>query len=539
MLDEQTQVRIDQLLEGVDASRARASGQLDSARRSELGQFFTPSPIARFMASMFEARPREVRLLEAGAGVGSLLAAFVAASCRWDKRPRSIAAVAYEVDGTLAEALGETLRTCEALGRGAGVPFTGEVRREDFIAAAARALGDRCGRSAERYNCTILNPPYRKINSASEARRQLRSVGIETGNLYTAFLALAVKLLAPGGELVAITPRSFCNGPYFRSFRELLLDAMDIRRVHIFEARDRAFGDDDVLQENIIVHARKRASRSSVVISSSRGIEPPVRERTIDHAELVYPGDAERFIHIVQDDRGREVAEQMRACSSTLRDLGLEVSTGRVVDFRAKPFLRKEATAGSAPLIYPGHFVDSFVEWPRANYRKPNALAVAPETLDLMLPRGTYVLVKRFTTKEERRRVVAAIYDPGRVDAERVGFENHLNVFHVENKGLPEAVARGLAVYLSSTVVDQFFRQFNGHTQVNATDLRNMKYPTRDELLALGARVGSRFPGQGDVDAAVAEVVGLKAPRAAKAPSLAPRSPCAPLTSPELPATAR
>lgn len=509
----------DQFLDNVDAARRQASDQLDPARRSELGQFLTPSPIGRFMASMFETRRAEVRLLEAGAGVGSLLAAFVAAACSERKKPKVISAVAYEVDDLLVEGLRGTVRGCKALCKDVGVGFNADVRQEDFIAASARLLGDLFGRSDERFNCTILNPPYRKISSDSDTRRHLRSVGIETSNLYTAFLALSLKLLEPGGEMVAITPRSFCNGPYFRPFRELFLDTMDIQRVHIFDARNRAFEDDDVLQENIIVHAIKRTTRSSVVISSSHGANEPVNERTVEYTELVHPEDSERFIHIVQDEHGRAVSKQMRGCSASLRDLGLTVSTGRVVDFRAKSFLLKDATGESVPLIYPGHFVDNFVEWPRENYKKPNALAVAPETRDLMLPRGNYVLVKRFTTKEERRRVVAALYDPRRVDAEHVGFENHLNVFHIGHKGLPRDVAKGLAVFLNSTVVDEFFRQFNGHTQVNATDLRNMKYPTMDELLALGAVFRDRFPSQETVDALVADIVAINVVRPAVKPA--------------------
>ena len=34
--------------------------------------------------------------------------------------------------------------------------------------------------------------------------------------------------------------------------------------------------------------------------------------------------------------------------------------------------------------------------------------------------------------------------------------------------------------------VDEQFRRFSGHTQVNATDLRLMKYPSRDILTRLG-----------------------------------------------------
>ena len=52
-----------------------------------------------------------------------------------------------------------------------------------------------------------------------------------------------------------------------------------------------------------------------------------------------------------------------------------------------------------------------------------------------------------------------------------LGFENHLNVFHQHKHGLPDNLAHGLAAFLNTTAVDEHFRRFNGHTQVNATDL--------------------------------------------------------------------
>ncbi len=63
-----------------------------------------------------------------------------------------------------------------------------------------------------------------------------------------------------------------------------------------------------------------------------------------------------------------------------------------------------------------------------------------------------------------------------------VGFENHLNYYHREGGGLPISLARGLVAYLNSSFADTYFRQFNGHTQVNATDLRSLRYPRIEQL---------------------------------------------------------
>jgi adenine-specific DNA-methyltransferase len=116
-------------------------------------------------------------------------------------------------------------------------------------------------------------------------------------------------------------------------------------------------------------------------------------------------------------------------------------------------------------------------------------------------------LTKRFSAKEERRRIVAAVYDPARVTATQVAFENHVNYFHTRGGGLPAALAKGLAAYLNSSPVDIYFRQFSGHTQVNASDLRSLPYPTRSVLIVLGRRVGKCFPAQEELDRLVDEVL--------------------------------
>ncbi len=490
------------LVESVDFFRADAARKLDPHRRSSLGQFMTPAPTARLMASMFEVRRQKVRLLDAGAGVGSLTAAFVEEVCRRSVKPQALHVTAYEIDPALTAYLVDTLGQCRKVCEGAGVEFECEVVEGDFIDHGVRMMRQEMFTPAQRFDCAILNPPYKKIASDSETRWMLREIGVETSNLYTGFLSVVLALLAPGGELVAITPRSFCNGPYFKPFRELLLAALALRRIHIFESRQAAFRGDDVLQENIILHGVKDGSRSADVnVTSSTGPDDDlVATRRIPYADVVRPSDREHFIHIVPDELGASAAERLRSLKSSLIDLKLQVSTGRVVDFRARKFLRDHPGTGTIPLIHPCNFQRGFVLWPNPATKKAQALAALPGVNDLVLPRGTYVLVKRFSSKEENRRVVAAVYDPDRIPSEHVGFENHVNYYHQQGGGLPTTLAKGLAAYLNSTLVDLYFRQFNGHTQVNAADLRNLKYPTREQLEALGSRIGAEFPDQAGID---------------------------------------
>jgi adenine-specific DNA-methyltransferase len=95
---------------------------------------------------------------------------------------------------------------------------------------------------------------------------------------------------------------------------------------------------------------------------------------------------------------------------------------------------------------------------------------------------------------------VACIFDPETVEAKWLGFENHLNYFHADGHGLDRNLAVGLFAYLNSTMVDQYFRRFSGHTQVNATDLRKLSYPDREILQAIGTEMKKLDQSQDEID---------------------------------------
>lgn len=495
------------LIDRTEERRVRESEERETSRRGELGQFFqffTPAPIATLLVGMFDAPSGSWRVLDPGAGVGSLTAALVdrAMDESW---PVLLDLTAVEVDEDLLPALKETLHECE----NAPLTATATLQSSEFIAwGCDRIGGGLLAAEPEPFDLAILNPPYRKLNTASTERRRLSSIGIEATNLYAAFVALTLRMLAPGGQLVAITPRSFCNGPYFKGFRKELLASAALRRIHVFDSRDKAFKDTAVLQENVIFHLIKGVKQGSVVIESSSGEGVgSTRERVVPFERVVHPGDANAFIHLVSDEAHADVAGRMGLMPCELTAVGAAVSTGRVVDFRAREHLCMEPETGTVPLLYPMHLRDGRVRWPVPGGRKANALADVDETQKLLLPAGNYVLVKRFSSKEERRRIVANVLEEGDLPSAQVAIENHVNVFHHRNAGLPPRLAWGIATYLNSTIVDLFFRQFNGHTQVNATDLRSLRYPSVDQLVELGDAARRAEHDQSVIDSLVKQFV--------------------------------
>jgi adenine-specific DNA-methyltransferase len=498
-----------------ESYRVDAMRKLDPRRRSDLGQYMTPAPIARFMASLFRDVSGDIRLLDPGAGVGSLTAAFVERIITVAKKPLTAALVAYEVEPVLTSYLRKTLDDAAVQCRQAQIRASNELHQEDFILGHTRGaqadIFNHQHDDADDFSHVVMNPPYKKINSASAHRTALRKAGLETSNLYTAFMFLAAQRLRMGGEMVAIVPRSFCNGPYFKSFREQFFAMMGLRHIHIFEKRNSAFKGDEVLQENIILHAIKSAPPDEVTITTSCGgnferhsengacFAEDMTQRIVPYDSVIRPRDPDRFVHIATNDLEQGIVDRMAHFTATLADIGVEVSTGPVVDFRLKDDLRMQPEKGAVPLLYAAHFQNGALVWPKA-MKKPNAIRVSPESRRwLWQNNGYFVVTKRFSAKEERRRIVASIYASD-LPGELVGFENHLNVFHAKQTGLSPALARGLTLYLNSGLVDRYFRQFNGHTQVNATDLRSLSYPNREVLERIGQHTDCAALSQQEID---------------------------------------
>lgn len=467
-------------------------------RRSELGQFMTPSQIAHFMASLFDrSKFGDVRLLDPGAGLGALSTAFLDAYFLSDKMHRA-EVVAYEIDPLLKDRLEKHLKQhCETAIHSSS-PLLFHVLEKDFIEESVDLI---LSKNFKKFTHAILNPPYKKINSHSRHRQLLHSIGIETVNLYTAFLALTVHLVEDGGEIVAIIPRSFCSGSYYRSFREWLLKNASIVQIHLFNARDKAFKEDGVLQENVIVHLVKGGMQKDVLLSFSNDDSfSDCYSYQCPFEYILKKNDDEFFIRIPSEADLSTFVESNHI-NNSLIEIGVEVSTGPIVDFRLKDFLCVEPESDAVPLLYPCHFEKNNIHWPKDNIKKPNAIRVTPETEKWLWPNGFYVVVRRVSSKEEKRRVIASVVNPNFFNSSKIGFENHLNVFHFGKNELDKDLAYGLAAFLNSSQVDRAFRSFNGHTQVNATDLRSLKYPGREMLVEIGKWV-QNYPHltQEDID---------------------------------------
>ncbi|MCX7427500.1 MAG: Eco57I restriction-modification methylase domain-containing protein [Planctomycetia bacterium] len=500
-----------ELIDFAAEEQQRFDASTSARARKEQGHFGTPPAIASFMAGMFSDIPRgTVRILDPGAGVGTLSAAVCERVLRQES-PRRLVFELWENDPRLIPLLERTMSRCRDSLRDSGHEMEFVVRIDDFVLANARKSLFETGPHSS-FHLTILNPPYFKLRKESPHARAMGHVVHGQPNIYALFMAAAADLLLPGGEMVAITPRSYFNGPYFKRFRKWFFDRMTARHVHVFESRTEAFKGRAVLQENVILHAEKGGEPSDVVLTTSFGRDlVDLENSAVAYEKIIDNSSGDHVVRVSTSRLEHEIIEVMDRLPQRFRSLGFEISTGPVVTFRSTEFLRHERSSDTAPLLWM-HNVRPFVTRFPSKNGKPAHIEISPASKKLLVPAQTYVLLKRFTAKEEKRRLVAGIMNAGDSYSEWVGLENHLNYIYRKGSDLTRTEAFGLAAFFNSALVDRYFRAISGNTQVNATEIRGLPLPDEETLIRIGAEIEqteSRDPRT------VEEVVGraLRLPR--------------------------
>jgi adenine-specific DNA-methyltransferase len=157
------------------------------------------------------------------------------------------------------------------------------------------------------------------------------------------------------------------------------------------------------------------------------------------------------------------------------------------VPFRATEFIDKvgQVPGSHVPLIWMNHVQPMRVTWPLGRH-KPEYMKHVIAAHPLLVPNRNYVLLRRFTAKEEERRLVAAPYFARTSSVSMLGLENHLNYISRPGGTLTEAETFGLAALFNSYLLDNYFRTSNGNTQVSATELRSMPLPALETITAIG-----------------------------------------------------
>jgi len=472
------------------------------AHKKEYGQYLTPAPLANFMASHLAPDKASVRILDPGAGAGVLACAVAEHFAQCPKRKvRRLLIEAYETDAGLAAVLKSSLNFLTRVMGTKGLVIEARVVTEDFILSNAGILGAaatlfHASEVPARFDAVISNPPYFKLPKSDPRARAAAEIVHGQPNIYALFMAVSAQLLAPQGQFVFITPRSFASGPYFRRFRQRFFETMRPEKVHVFESRREAFDRDKILQENLIIVARRvdgwrpREDNANVSVSFSEGFRDldKVRPRAVPLDSILDLHVAGNVLRVPTTEADDQAQHLVRSWNGSLHAFGMEISTGPVVPFRCRGLLALtgDIAVTHAPLLWMQHVHSMSIRWPALRLKKPQYILRAENALPLLRPDKNYVLLRRFSAKEERRRLTAAPLMGGTLGSPWLGIENHLNYIYRPGGELTQDEAWGLAALYSSELMDRYFRILNGSTQVSATELRAMPLPPLSVIKRLG-----------------------------------------------------
>lgn len=463
--------------------------------KKENGQFFTPVEIASLMASYSDFEGNSVRILDPGCGSAVLSCNLIEHLSNTNKALKTIELIAYETDSELIPISQQALDYLEKWGTQQGINIKTKLYTEDFIlhnSVFFRETGDLFSKPFEQFDIVISNPPYFKLSIDDKRTKVAKVVVNGHPNIYAIFMALSAKLLKENGELIFITPRSYAAGGYFKIFREYFFKIIDLDKVHLFVSRKDTFSRDKVLQETVIIKGTKRPEpEPQVTISSSSGLKdlntPLIK--IFPKKDIIDLNTNEKILYLPTTDYDEAVLEIFKNWKGNLAKYNIKISTGPVVAFRARDYLRENfenGTVQSAPLFWLHNVKQMILEWPIVKPKKEQYINIEEKSMPLLILNKNYILLRRFSSKDDKNRLIAAPYYCNFIKSDFIGVENKVNYIYRPKGHLERNEIVGLCALLNSSLFDTYFRIFNGNVNVSATELRDISLPPLEIIQEIG-----------------------------------------------------
>ncbi len=452
--------------------------------KKALGQYFTSCAIASFMASLVDEAPETpIKICDPGAGHGLLSCALVERLVKLGVKNISIDL--FEIDEAIHEVLKNNLEYLIKYYAEDNVIINYNLYGDNFLIWANENYPD----CEESYDYVISNPPYFKLNKGDKNVKASSFLLEGITNIYAGFIAMGIKLTKISGDTIFIVPRSFSSGLYFKSLREFLFKESRLKRIHLFKSRTEAFKEDKVLQETIIFKANNKAGVETK-ISISEGIKDLKIQNTFSKYQITDLIDLEsnhKILHLPTNSDDFELIQSLRKLKFRLSSHSIKVSTGRVVAFRSKNNLKNDNKSGfNVPLIWNFNISQYALKWPVIQDKKPQFIdRINPR---ILVPSQNYVLQRRFSAKEDKKRIICAPFIAREYDFNEIGFENKTNFMYRTNGELSDDLVYGLCVLFNSSIYDRYFRMINGNVNVSSTEMSNMPIPSLEKIIFLGAQ---------------------------------------------------
>lgn len=476
------------LLTVIENTKVFLEGMPKTVRKKK-GQFFTSLETAKYMAGMFDLSllPERAAILDPGTGSGILSAAIVD-RLNIENAVKSIHLTCYETDTEIQPLLKDNLEMMKKI---SAIPLIYDLITDNYILTQQHDFESDllAVENPPKYDLIIGNPPYLRVMRNDASAIAMPTVVHGAPNLYFLFASMSLFNLKPDAEMVYIIPRSWTSGLYFLHFRKYLLTYGKLLHIHLFVSRDKVFKEEQVLQETMIIKVKKTSvTPDSVLITSSNSNNDfnDVTSLQVPYLAVVAGKDLYVFLPTAKEEM--DVIHKIHTYEHTFPEEGLRMRTGIVVDFRQWDELRKEPGEHIIPLFYAQHIRDGRVHH---NSSGKDFDWIIDEKPGLIQKNKNYVFCKRFTAKEERRRLQCGIYlAEDFSEYTSIGTQNKINyVDLVDSSDMDLETAYGVYVLLNSTLFDMYYRILNGSTQVNSTEVNSIPVPPFDTIRLMGERL--------------------------------------------------
>lgn len=449
------------------------------------GQFFTPTKISDFMGSI-ASKPtsKNITILDPGCGTAILTCSLIEKIVEFGLN--AIELVAYESDIKLFPYTEQSLQNLKKWLNEKNVKFKYTLLASDFIEDMSISLK----KHSESFDYIISNPPYFKLSKDDKRVKLFQNLVKGQSNIYSFFMAVSVNLLKKDGELIFIVPRSFASGQYFNSFRDYFFSQINLNFVHLFKSRSKTFDRDSVLQELLILKGNKNNSEN-VTISTSEGLKDLQESKLKEYhiSEIIDLKSKAKILHLPTTNYEENVMQLFKSWKNNLIDFNIQISTGRVVSFRSRDLLfetYQNTTIFLTPLYWLHNVTKMSINWPNFIPKKSQYINMTEKSKKLLLPNKNYVFLRRFSSKDDKSRLIAAPYFSHYNKNKLIGVENKLNYIYNLEGELQENEAVGIAALLNSNIFDTYFRTFNGNVNVSATEIRLMPFPPIETIREVG-----------------------------------------------------
>lgn len=471
------------MIDHICATTVEYIDRMPKSQRKKYGQFFTSKETAVFMANLFSI-PKDcnsLSILDPGAGSGILSVALLD---RLESIPEinTIELVCYENDPNIVDLLRSNLDwACSHATK--DVSF--KIVADNYILSQTFDYNGMLGANpdAQKFDMVIGNPPYMKIAKNAPEAAAMPDVCYGAPNLYFLFASMSMFNLKKDGEMVYIIPRSWTSGAYFKQFRKRFFEEGVLNHIHLFVSRDKVFEKESVLQETIIIKAKRTQKKPKIITMTTTQSNADFSEHTVfevPYTTVVNGND--HYVYLVTNIEEVQTLSKLNQWTNTLPDIGLKMKTGLTVDFRNREVLRNSAEEKAVPLFYAQHIQGGKVVFPVGKEHE----YIVTDQQGLLQENTNYLFVKRFTAKEEHRRLQCGVYLARKhPEYTEISTQNKIN-FISGLRGLSECVVYGLYVLFNSTLYDTYYRILNGSTQVNSTEVNSMPVPPISTIESMG-----------------------------------------------------